>query len=274
MKASAAKEKASQPGPSRPRDCASRMRASRPARATGPTPSYPKTRVRGSRLFEAAFILAIVELTRRLHQACEQAYDQQAADWLLPQNPERPLTQAEIGSIRGEIGAMVKQDKCQNFINGLLSAAAKETGDTSYSANILDNFDKVAQQGGFHAKYYQVGTTPNGAPIFAAGGSPGGPVSGGTARVELNPNNVAGMNRFNNMIYVALTALHEVMHASGKGFNDSVLAIALAKMSGTDPPKPAQNMDEILARSGAWDKALSDACLIWRSGFDGGKKKP
>ena len=56
-------------------------------RAPGPTMSYLQTRVRASRLYEAAFILAIAELTRRLHQACEQAYDKQAADWLLPQNP-------------------------------------------------------------------------------------------------------------------------------------------------------------------------------------------
>src|SRR5207244_245656 len=55
-------------------------------RASGPTTSYLKTRVRASRLYEAAFILAFIELTRRLHQAYEQAYDKQAAEWLLPQN--------------------------------------------------------------------------------------------------------------------------------------------------------------------------------------------
>lgn len=54
--------------------------------------SYLKTRIRASRLFEAAFILAIVELTRRLHQACEHAYDKQAAGWVLPQNPAQPST--------------------------------------------------------------------------------------------------------------------------------------------------------------------------------------
>jgi hypothetical protein len=46
--------------------------------------SYLKTRIRGARLLNAARILALVELTRRLHQACEQAYDKQAADRLLP----------------------------------------------------------------------------------------------------------------------------------------------------------------------------------------------
>ena len=56
-------------------------------RATGPPPSYPKTRVRGSRLYEAAFILAIIELTRRLHPAYEQAYDKHAVGSVLPQKP-------------------------------------------------------------------------------------------------------------------------------------------------------------------------------------------
>jgi hypothetical protein len=56
-------------------------------RASGPTLSYPKTRVRGSRLLEAAFILAIAELTRRLHLAYQHAYDKQAAGKVLPQNP-------------------------------------------------------------------------------------------------------------------------------------------------------------------------------------------
>ena len=79
MKTSAAKERATQLGRSRLAH-----------RASGPTLSYPKTRVRGSRLLEAAFILAIVELTRRLHQAYAHAYDKQAADWVLPQNPGTP----------------------------------------------------------------------------------------------------------------------------------------------------------------------------------------
>jgi hypothetical protein len=55
-------------------------------RSSGSSRSYLQTRVRASRLYEAASILAIFELTRRLHQAYEQAYDKRAADWLLPQN--------------------------------------------------------------------------------------------------------------------------------------------------------------------------------------------
>src|SRR5258708_32467290 len=81
MKASAAKEKSRQ------------LTRSRLAhRASGPTTSYLKTRVRVSRLYEAAFILAFIELSRRLHQAYEHAYDKQAVGWVLPQNstPQKP----------------------------------------------------------------------------------------------------------------------------------------------------------------------------------------
>ncbi|HEV8367497.1 MAG TPA: hypothetical protein VGQ39_06050 [Pyrinomonadaceae bacterium] len=58
-----------------------------PDRMSSPSHSYLKTRIRGSRLVNAARILVLVELTQRLHQAYAQAYDKQAADRLLPQNP-------------------------------------------------------------------------------------------------------------------------------------------------------------------------------------------
>lgn len=56
-------------------------------RSSGPTRSYRQTRIRGSRLLNAARLLSLIELSRRLQQAYEHVYDQQAADWLLPQNP-------------------------------------------------------------------------------------------------------------------------------------------------------------------------------------------
>jgi len=96
MKAPAAKGKASQ------------LTRSRLAhRASGPTMSYLKTRIRASRLYQAAFILAIVELTRRLHQAYRQAYDKHAADQLLPQNPQ------------GDVDLSPAQRKVVEYINTL-----------------------------------------------------------------------------------------------------------------------------------------------------------
>jgi len=56
--------------------------------------SYLKTRIRGSRLQNAARILVLVELIQRLHQAYRFAYDKQASDRLLPQNtqPRQEIT--------------------------------------------------------------------------------------------------------------------------------------------------------------------------------------
>jgi hypothetical protein len=71
------KKKASRP-------LSSRVIEHLPGRST----SYLKTRIRGSRLQNAARILVLVELTQRLHQAYRFAYDKQASDQLLPQNPE------------------------------------------------------------------------------------------------------------------------------------------------------------------------------------------
>ena len=57
-------------------------------RPSGVPISYLKTRIRGSQLLNPARILALIELSRRLHQAYRQAYDKQAAEWLLPQKPQ------------------------------------------------------------------------------------------------------------------------------------------------------------------------------------------
>jgi len=69
-----------------------RPAAKEKTRSSGPSMSYLQTRIRASRLLNAARILAIIELTHRLHQAYRFAYDKQAADWLLPQNPAQPQT--------------------------------------------------------------------------------------------------------------------------------------------------------------------------------------
>ena len=76
MKSAAAKEK---------RASAIARSVARP-RAARPSRSYLQTRIRGQRLLNAARILAFIELSRRLHQAYRQAYDQQAAEWLIPQD--------------------------------------------------------------------------------------------------------------------------------------------------------------------------------------------
>ena len=82
--------------PSRPISSSFTRRASRPAT------TYLKTRIRGSRLLNAARILAFIELSRRLHQAYRHAYDKQAADQLLPQNTinEKAFSDADLAAIK------------------------------------------------------------------------------------------------------------------------------------------------------------------------------
>src|SRR5216684_8750535 len=98
-----------------------RPAAKEKTRSSGPARSYLQTRVRGQRLYEAAFILAFVELTRRLHQAYEQAYDKQAAEWLLPQNT-RPLTPGENKTVDGIVTKALRlldsNGPCRDYIDG------------------------------------------------------------------------------------------------------------------------------------------------------------
>ena len=86
-------------------------------RASSPSISYLKTRIRGSRLLNAARLLVLIELTHRLHQAYRFAYDKQAADWLLPQNPTPEQRAAD------RAGQMLNQQRCRDFVRALLLKA-------------------------------------------------------------------------------------------------------------------------------------------------------
>ena len=106
-----------------------RPAAKEKTRSSGPSRSYLKTRIRASRLYEAAFILAIVELSRTLHQAYEQAYGKQAAEWLLPQNPTIPKGTPDkyvnaFNKALEEIKKRLDKEKCAKFFGGKDKALA------------------------------------------------------------------------------------------------------------------------------------------------------
>src|SRR5215471_3608604 len=67
------------------------------SRSSGHARSYLQTRIRASRLQNAARILAFIELSRRLHQAYRQAYDKSASGQLLPQNPSTGINVSSLG---------------------------------------------------------------------------------------------------------------------------------------------------------------------------------
>jgi hypothetical protein len=121
MKPPAAKGKITQPRRSRSSHRAHYTCAPKPAHAPGPTLSYLQTRVRASRLYQAAFILAIIELTRRLHQAYEHAYDKQAADWVLPQNTGKAPLNTKAAKLYdeqrlGALGRLAFSPNCRKFL--------------------------------------------------------------------------------------------------------------------------------------------------------------
>src|SRR6266511_2168583 len=114
-----------------------RPAAKEKTRASGRSRSYLQTRVRASRLYEAAFILAIFELTRRLHQAYEQAYDKQAAEWLLPQNS---------GQTRSpELDCHIFADRVQTIGENTRLIASKATGQRADVYDLRGFLDELAR---------------------------------------------------------------------------------------------------------------------------------
>jgi hypothetical protein len=174
-----------------------------------------------------------------------------------PQNPERPLTQNEVGVIRQKLTGLLT-DKCRTFINDLFKAAG-----TSYSSDILKGFDEVNDasktgKGGFFWRYDKIGTTKDGQTIYA-GGTASGVTSLGNGRVNINP----GMSRLdlgNNALYDAFTALHETIHAI-TNLGDRELAVAVSTMPGSDPNLLPTDKNDVGANSTYWNNALKAACL-------------
>jgi len=210
MKRPAAKERATQ------------RSASRLAhRASGPSRNYLKTRVRGQRLYEAAFILAIVELTRRLHQAYPQAYDKQAVEWLLPQNTLTANQKEFVLNAMTRASTLLDNDRCANFINALVQRAAEVAGRAGayVSTNGSFGFDKATAQW----LYYDA---INKGRVTASGKSG---ISGtNTTYGTTDPNNshrVSWNNEFFGLSAdeAALHSLHEALHQI-RYFDDQTLA--------------------------------------------------
>lgn len=147
MKPPAAKGKTSQ---------LDRSRSSR--RAPGPSPSYLKTRIMGSRLFAAAHILAIAELTRRLHQAYQHAYDKQAADRLLPQNPDRE-------GIRNLVNETLAIDPCAQFAERILTAVSSRANPALGGGDLFSVFALFLNNGGQYTRTLPPGSAGWGNPI-------------------------------------------------------------------------------------------------------------
>lgn len=215
--------------------------------------SYLQTRVRVSRLYEAAFILAFIELSRRLHQAYAQAYDKQAAEWLLPQNPTIPLDVNKIGEL-------LNNPTCSDFVTNLINKAAElNPNNPANSSNALDLINAVKNgKGGYFLQSFSFDGKP-------AGGTVGGSIANGDAKVYISPQSwgpapTATQIRMSQEDY-ALAGLHETVHHAGRFlYSDQQLAIAAHAITGIADHYPAANETNPFAWSRYWNDILVDHC--------------
>ena len=186
----------------------------------GPSRSYPKTRVRASRLYQAAFILAIVELTRRLHPAYEQAYDKHAVGSVLPQKPAPtppPTDCQRFADIVDEIADAV-------FVNNNNSST------NSFPHNVNYFMDRLAQRF----------TGMRSATIWSAalqGGAGHTPVAGFNG-------NEFGSSGFRQQFYERPPGNNQVRHATG-GLIAGYSGIGLERMNARENPNDPRGRNDI-----------------------------
>ena len=180
-------------------------------RATGPPPSYPKTRVRGSRLYEAAFILAIIELTRRLHPAYEQAYDKHAVGSVLPQNPDAPAINKLVNEALGKEG-------CANFAKSILAAVSSEKNPALNGGDLAAIFKLFLDKGGQYTRTLPPGSAGFGNPIGLI-------TSNGGARIAMSSFPDPALQAWSD----AVTVIDELFHLAGEKayYSDYDLAQAI-----------------------------------------------
>jgi hypothetical protein len=226
-------------------------------RTSGRSTSYLKTRIRGSRLRNAARILVLVELTQRLHQACEHAYDKQAADRLLPQNPT-PLTQDQINKVQSDITETLKNPGCAKFVAATLNQVASDTSIPLFSDDVLKNFNEVARTGTLEA------TLLSGREAQAWGSA-----GGGDAKIQFN-NQYPLTSPFPHV--VGLRGIHETTHVSSNKrmytYSDYDLARAsykvALKLGYKGVPKPPDTLDAI-ENGNYYSDRLFNACRpVWQ----------
>jgi hypothetical protein len=230
---------------------------------SSPSHSYLKTRIRGSRLVNAARILVLVELTQRLHQAYAQAYDKQAADRLLPQNPGGEMIPAR--NLLPEVYHLLDNNRCFTFISNLLNVARQLTNRRPLTYDAYELARTVATQAEGGISFFP----------GQGGGSAGGDIFSGTAQaaIGLLPN---GPNRdaVGTQVSYALVALHEFIHlAAGANqygapiYSDYVLARAANIFTGAPgypsgpAPRTRAEQDKLRTDTGNyWDRQLREHC--------------
>jgi len=202
------------------------------------------------RLINTARILALIELTRRLHQAYEHAYDKQAAEWLLPQNPGQVFPPIDLDKLKGLIQDRLNYGDCAEFVASLINKAAElsKGKNPAVSTDIMGLFEKIRSQ-------------PNGGIVFApphprvagGGGTTEGYYRDGSVNIRITPLGYFADNprgAYSIPFRYGLNGLHEVIHGAGQ--NEKYLESDLLEAAKKLEPN-AGYYD--------WNQALKKHCL-------------
>ncbi|MDX6610933.1 MAG: hypothetical protein QOD75_119 [Blastocatellia bacterium] len=160
----------------------------------------------------------------------------------------RRFTGDEVKDLRSRVAKLLVNGRCAKFLTNVLNKAAKLAGQDPVNLNeILDTFDKIETQGGFHYDYA----------MKRAGEAKGG-INGNTpASVLLSPNGYSPRPGYAER-QIASAAIHEIIHhlRGGRGFLDSNLAQGLGFKA--DPKWNAEKLES--AASVYWGYMLASAC--------------
>lgn len=180
----------------------------------------------------------------------------------LPQGPQNPAPNVE--DLRNKIAKAVSDRKCADFIRNLINKASELTGNPAAGDDALSLFNIIAKQGGV-----VYGDTIRRAYGFD-GSTIHGSIAGGDAQIELAPPypinirnpRVAADIAATQAIIAAGDALHETIHLAGRGYDDFLLAKALADLRGVQRPDFSGMPYKVAIRRASeyWGNPLSDIC--------------
>ncbi|MEK6280518.1 MAG: RHS repeat-associated core domain-containing protein [Acidobacteriota bacterium] len=157
-----------------------------------------------------------------------------------PQNPTQPPI--DESGVRRNITNRLTND-CKQYIANLINETARQNRrNRAVSTNLLDIFDDVQKQGGFHR--LQVGTRKNPSYSHIRGTIPGKNATVYLAPLKLYPDMTAAEISQGALGLDSLGAFHELAHLAGsKQYDDIQLSRAARALGGPALPTAKTNKD-------------------------------
>lgn len=186
---------------------------------------------------------------------------------MTPLLPQLPGQITPLGDLGRNIGNILSNPSCSDFISSLINAARILTDVEPYSYYAQEIVNEVGRQGmqGEGGYVFTDVTAPG-----AGGGQALGTISGGDATALIGPKALrvgtlsAGAIRASQIAY-ALTAIHETIHLAGssKRYSDEVLARAAQIVTGA-PGFPTGltpgDINNVTKYGTYWDNQLKEFC--------------